>query len=738
MQSGEEPAFDREFAIALGLEADDCERILDLLGRAPTRTELGIFSAMWNEHCSYKSSRRWLRTLPTEGECVVHGPGENAGVVDIGDGKVVVFKIESHNHPSFIEPYQGAATGVGGILRDVFTMGARPIAALNSLRFGDSGHPGTPRLLAGCVAGIGGYGNCFGVPTVGGEIAFDPSYDGNCLVNAFAAGIADRDKVFTSRASGVGRPVAYVGAGTGRDGVGGATMASASFGSDVGDLRPTVQVGDPFTEKRLCEACLELMAARAVVAIQDMGAAGLTCSSVEMGAKGGLGMLLELDHVPCRDKGLDAFEIMLSESQERMLMVLEPERVEEAKAIFEKWDLDFAVVGETRSDDRFLVRYRGRIEADLPLQALSGSAPELDRPWIATPAAAAPDIPPAECGTGAAILSLIGGPALCSRRWIWEQYDHMVMADTLLRPGADAAVVRIHGSHRGLAFSLDCNSHYCAADPRAGGRQAVAEACRNLRAVGATPLAITDCLNFGDPGRPEIMGQFADCVLGIGDACRAFGVPVVSGNVSFYNQTGEQAILPTPMIGAVGLLDDLRDLIRPEGLLAGHAIVLLGGSAGHLHRSLYARQLLGRDDGAPPPVHLVAEARAGAVVEQLARERRLAACHDLSEGGLAVAAVEMALDGGCGIALEAAEPGIPSHGWWFGEDQGRYLLAAAESDLRDVFHAAEAGGVPARRIGQAEQGPTLRFGEEELTWGALERAREAWLPEFMGGAGSAR
>ncbi len=734
MQFGKEPACDREFAIALGLEVDDWERILDLLGRAPTRTELGIFSAMWNEHCSYKSSRRWLRTLPTEGACVVHGPGENAGVVDIGDGKVVVFKIESHNHPSFIEPYQGAATGVGGILRDVFTMGARPVAALNALRFGAPSHPGTPRLLAGCVAGIGGYGNCFGVPTIGGEIAFDPSFDGNCLVNAFAAGIADRDKVFTSRASGVGRPVAYVGAGTGRDGVGGATMASTSFGSDVGDLRPAVQVGDPFTEKRLCEACLELMAAGAVVAIQDMGAAGLTCSSVEMGAKGGLGMQLELDDVPCRDKGLDAFEIMLSESQERMLMVLAPERVEEAKAIFNKWDLDFAVVGETRSDDRFLVRHRGRTEADLPLQALSGSAPELDRSWIATTAAAAPDIPPADCGMEAAILSLVGGPALCSRRWVWEQYDHMVMADTILRPGADAAVVRIHGSDRGIAFSLDCNSHYCAADPHAGGMQAVAEACRNLRAVGATPLAITDCLNFGDPGRPEIMGQFAGCVLGIGDACRAFGVPVVSGNVSFYNQTGEQAILPTPMIGAVGLLDDLQDLVRPESLAPGHAIVLLGRGAGHLHRSLYARQLLGRDDGPPPPVDLVAEAQAGVIVEQLAKQGRLAACHDLSEGGLAVAAVEMALDGGCGVALEAADPAFPSHGWWFGEDQGRYLLAVSEPDLGDALRAAEASGVPARRIGKAEQGRILRFGEEELSWEALARAREAWLPEFMDSA----
>ena len=732
MPGGENADAGPRLAAVLGLDDADWKRIIGLLGRAPTRTELGIFSAMWNEHCSYKSSRRWLRTLPTEGEHVVLGPGENAGVVDIGEGKVVVFKIESHNHPSFIEPYQGAATGVGGILRDVFTMGARPVAALNALRFGDPGNPGTRRLVAGCIAGIGGYGNCFGVPTVGGEIGFDSSYDGNCLVNAFAAGIADRDRIFTAKASGVGRPVVYVGAGTGRDGVGGATMASASFAADAADLRPTVQVGDPFTEKRLCEACLELMAVGAVIAIQDMGAAGLTCSAVEMGAKGGLGVLLDLDAVPCRDDGLDAFEIMLSESQERMLMVLDPDRVAEARAIFDKWDLDFAIVGETLAEDCFRVRHRDRTEAELPLQSLSGSAPELDRPWVSSGPVAAPEIPETDSGFPAALRSLIGGPALCSRRWIWEQYDHMVMADTVLRPGADAAVVRIHGSRRGLAFSLDCNSHYCVADPRAGGRQAVAEACRNLRAVGAVPLAITNCLNFGDPERPEIMGQFADCVLGIGDACRALGIPVVSGNVSFYNQTGNRAILPTPMIGAVGLLEDLDLLIRPEGLAPGQAVLLLGSSAGHLHRSVYARQLLGRDDGPPPPVDLKAEARSGALMERFARERFLAACHDLSEGGLAVAAAEMALQGGCGMVLDAADPDVTPHGWWFGEDQGRFLLAVGEQDLASVFRAAESDRVPLRRIGQTEERPVLRLGCEELSCDALRQDREAWLPEFMG------
>ena len=719
-------------AEALGLDPGDWARICRLIGREPTRTELGIFSAMWNEHCSYRSSRRWLRTLPTEGDRVVHGPGENAGVVDIGDGQVVVFKIESHNHPSFIEPGQGAATGVGGILRDVFTMGARPVAALNSLRFGDPADPNSRRLLAGCVAGIGGYGNSFGVPTIGGELGFDPSYGGNCLVNAFAAGVAARERVFTSRATGVGRPVVYVGAGTGRDGVGGASMASAAFDGAVADLRPTVQVGDPFTEKRLCEACLELMAADAVVAIQDMGAAGLTCSTVEMGARGGLGMQLDLDAVPCRDAGLDAFEIMLSESQERMLMVLDPERVELAQGIFARWELEFAVVGKTLAEDRLCVRHRGRQEVDLPLQALAGSAPELDRPWRKSVApASAPAIGSAESGPVAALCRLLEDPALCSRRWVWEQYDHMVLADTVLRPGADAAVVRLHGSHRGLAFSLDCNPWYCRAAPRMGGRQAVAEACRNLRAVGAVPLAITNCLNFGDPGRPEIMGQFVECTLGIGDACRALGIPVVSGNVSFYNQTGDQAVLPTPVVGAVGLIEDLDRLIRPDGLAPGQELLLLGETGGGLHQSVYARRLLGREDGPPPSVDLAAEARLGALLERLAGERRVAACRDLSDGGLAVAASEMALAGGCGLTLDAA-PG-PATEWWFGEGQGRALLAVAPGEVAAVERSAAAAGVGCRRVGRVEADRSLALGAERVALARLDRLREAWLPDWMEG-----
>ena len=529
-----EPDVTQELAASHGLKADEYQRILELLGRTPSFTELGIFSAMWNEHCSYKSSKKWLRTLPTTGSQVICGPGENAGVVDIGDGQAVVFKMESHNHPSYIEPYQGAATGMGGILRDVFTMGARPIAAMNSLSFGEPGHPKTRSLVAGVVAGIGGYGNCFGVPTVGGEVRFHAAYNGNCLVNAFAAGLADADKIFYSAASGVGMPVVYLGAKTGRDGVGGATMASAEFSYDAHEKRPTVQVGDPFTEKRLLEACLELMESGAVISIQDMGAAGLTCSAIEMGDKGGLGVELDLDAVPCREEAMSAYEMMLSESQERMLMVLKPEREAAAKAIFDKWDLDFAIVGHTIAEDRFVIRQGGEIKADLPLKALSGAAPEYDRPWVATPPAAplgeVPASDPAE-----ALVALMGSPNLCSRAWVWQQYDHMVMADTVVRPGSDAAVVRVHGTPKALAFTADVTPRYCLANPVEGGKQAVAEAYRNLSATGAKPLASTDNLNFGNPERPAIMGQFVGCVQGIGAASAAADMPPAPGNFPLYH-----------------------------------------------------------------------------------------------------------------------------------------------------------------------------------------------------------
>jgi phosphoribosylformylglycinamidine synthase len=721
----QEPEITAELVAAHGLKPDEYARILELIGRTPTLTELGIFSAMWNEHCSYKSSKKWLRTLPTAGPQVIQGPGENAGVVDIGDGQALVFKMESHNHPSYIEPYQGAATGVGGILRDVFTMGARPIAAMNALSFGSPDHPKTRALVQGVVAGIGGYGNCFGVPTIGGELRFHSAYDGNCLVNAFAAGLTDSERIFYSAASGVGMPVVYLGAKTGRDGVGGATMASAEFGGDVHAKRPTVQVGDPFTEKRLMEACLELMATGAVISIQDMGAAGLTCSAVEMGDKGGLGIRLELDRVPVREAGMTAYEMMLSESQERMLMVLRPEREAAARAVFEKWDLDFAVVGETIAEDRFVVRLGGEVRADLPLKALSGAAPEYDRPWVATPPPA-PLGPVPELDPAAALLRLIGSPNYCSRAWVWRQYDHQVMADTVVVPGSDAGVVRVHGTGKAIAFTSDVTPRYCRADPERGGMQAVAEAYRNLSATGARPLAVTDNLNFGNPERPEVMGQFVGCVKGIAAACAALDMPVVSGNVSLYNETEGRAVLPTPTIGAVGLLETLDQLI-PVAPRAGDALVLIGATHGHLGQSALLAEVVGREEGGPPPVDLAAERAAGELVRRLRAEGLITAAHDLADGGLALAAAEMALAADAGVRLEA-DPELPGTAWFFGEDQGRYLVGCA--DAAAVLARAAAAGVPARAAGRVG-GTEVALGGSAVGLTTLRAAHEAALPRLM-------
>ena len=716
----DDPEITPELVAAHGLSADESARLLDLLGREPTLTELGIVSAMWNEHCSYKSTRRHLRTLFTTGPGVVHGPGENAGVVDIGDGQVVVFKMESHNHPSFIEPYQGAATGMGGILRDVFTMGARPVAAMNALSFGAPDHPRTRSLVAGVVAGIGGYANAFGVPTVGGEVRFHPGYSGNILVNAFAAGIAERDAIFTSAASGAGRPVVYLGAKTGRDGVGGATMASTGFGEGSEALRPTVQVGDPFTEKRLLEACLELMATGAVVAIQDMGAAGLTCSAVEMGDKGGLGIRLDLDAVPVRER-LTAYEMMLSESQERMLMVLRPEMEDAARAVFERWDLDFAVVGRTIPEDRFEIRHGGALRADLPLAALSGSAPEYDRPWEPTPPPAPfegpPDIAPLD-----ALRLLIAHPNHARKQWVWEQYDHTVLADTLVPPATGAGVVRVHGTRKALAFTSDVTPRYVAADPETGGAQAVAEAYRNLSAKGATPLAATDNLNFGSPQDPRIMGQIVLAIRGIARACEALAMPIVSGNVSLYNETDGRPIPPTPTIGAVGLLRDADDLIG-AAVHKGDVALVLGETRGHLGRSALL-EALGREDGAPPPVDLEAERRHGAFVR--AHARRIAACADLSDGGLALAAFEMAAEAGVGVALDAADLGA-----LLGEDQGRYLLACSPADADALLAAASAEGLPVARAG-AFGGGAVRFGGDEAPLAELDAIWRGALERVIG------
>ncbi len=718
-----------------GLKPDEYQRILDLIDREPTLTELGIFSAMWNEHCSYKSSKKWLRTLPTEGPQVVCGPGENAGIVDIGDNQVAVFKMESHNHPSYIEPYQGAATGVGGILRDVFTMGARPIAALNALRFGEPDHPRTRHLVAGVVAGIGGYGNSFGVPTVGGEVNFHRRYNNNCLVNAFALGIADADAIFYSKAEGVGLPVIYLGAKTGRDGVGGATMASAEFDEGIDEKRPTVQVGDPFTEKRLLEACLELMATGAVIAIQDMGAAGLTCSAVEMGAKGDLGIALNLDAVPTREDRMSAYEMMLSESQERMLMVLDPNKRGEAEAIFTKWNLDFAEVGRTTDDKRFRVTRHGETVADLPIKKLGDEAPEYDRPWVipAIPTLLDTDKLPEIDDAGACLLQLVGSPDLASRRWIWEQYDHLVQGNTVQRPGGDAAVVRIGGGSKALAVASDVTPRYVAADPFEGGKQAVAECWRNLTAVGAKPLAVTDNLNFGNPERPEIMGQFVRAVEGIGEACRKLHFPVVSGNVSLYNETSGEGILPTPTIAGVGLIDDWKNAATIAFKSEGDTIILIGapGTWGtHLGQSIYLREMHGREDGAPPPVNLDTERRNGEFVCDLINTGRVTAVHDVSDGGLALAIAEMALASGIGAILD--QPAGPLHAAFFGEDQGRYIITAAEDVCGAIMRDAGETGVTAIRIGSVG-GNMIRLGNSSaVRLDALRRAHEGWFPAYMG------
>ena len=699
----QEPQITDELIASHGLSKDEYALVLEIIGRTPSYTELGIFSAMWNEHCSYKSSKKWLRTLPTKGPQVICGPGENAGIVDIGDRQCVVFKMESHNHPSYIEPYQGAATGVGGILRDVFTMGARPIAAMNSLSFGEPTHPKTRQLVHGVVEGVGGYGNCFGVPTVGGEVRFHPSYNGNCLVNAFAAGLADTDKIFYSAASGVGMPVVYLGAKTGRDGVGGATMASAEFDDTIEEKRPTVQVGDPFTEKRLMEATLELMATGAVISIQDMGAAGLTCSAVEMGDKGNLGVRLDLNRVPVREENMTAYEMMLSESQERMLMVLDPAKEAEAKAVFDKWDLDFAIVGETIDEDRFLIVHNDQVMADLPLKALSGNAPEYDRPWVETsPAAALDDVP--EIDPIEALHALISSPNYAAKQWVYEQYDMQVMADTVQVPGLGAGIVRVHGTNKGLAFTSDVTPRYVAANPYEGGKQAVAEAYRNLTAVGAVPLATTDNLNFGNPEKPEVMGQFVGAIKGIGAAVEALDMPIVSGNVSLYNETDGNAILPTPTIGAVGLIRDLDTAISGTAR-EGHVLLLLGQSQGHLGQSALLAEVFDRHEGDAPPVDLQAERRHGEFIR--ANREMIRACSDLSDGGLALAAFEMAEAGNVGLQLAVSD--IPT---LFGEDQGRYLIACNFDQAEALMIAAGHAGVSLETIGRFS-GDSIRFGESE-------------------------
>ena len=714
-------------AASMGLSQEEWDLIQTRLGRLPNLCELGIFSAMWSEHCSYKSSKKWLKTLPTEASHVIQGPGENAGVIDIGDGKAIIFKIESHNHPSFIEPYQGAATGVGGILRDVFTMGARPIALLNALRFGDADHEKTPHLMNGVVAGIGGYGNCIGIPTVGGEVNFHPSYNGNILVNAMAVGLADSDKIFYSAATGAGNPVIYVGAKTGRDGIHGATMASAEFSEETESKRPTVQVGDPFTGKLLMEACLELMAANAVLSIQDMGAAGLTSSSVEMASKGGLGMEMDLDLVPVREDKMSAYEIMLSESQERMLMVIDPAQTETARAIFDKWDLDFMPIGVVTDTGRLVLKKDGDIACDIPLAPLVDDAPEYDRPHSEiTPKEKLSDgALNSDKSVGTILTDLMASSDLASRRWVYEQYDRDVMADTVAGPGGDAALVRVHGTDKAVAISTDCTPRYVHADPYEGGKQAVAEAYRNICAIGATPKAVTNNLNFGNPERPEIMAQIVGSVKGMGDACTALGTPVVSGNVSLYNETDGEAIFPCPVIGMVGVMDDYRTAIGNKLTAADEALYIIGDDGNpQLGASLIAAYCGVTEAYAPPQVDLEKEAKHGLFMQDLIAKGCLSAAHDLSDGGLAVAATEMALGTAFGIAFTETLSIADA----FGEAQARYLVATNNSAALEA--AAEAQNIPLRKIGMTTSMSDLQFADgETISITDIAHAYEATLPQ---------
>jgi phosphoribosylformylglycinamidine synthase len=714
-------------AKSFGLNAEEYANVLSIMGRTPSFTELGIFSVMWSEHCSYKSSRIWLKTLPTTAPWVIHGPGENAGVIDIGEGLAAIFKMESHNHPSFIEPYQGAATGVGGILRDVFTMGARPIANLNALRFGDPKLPVTKRVVDGVVRGIGGYGNCVGVPTVGGEVNFHPAYNGNPLVNAMTVGIAAKDKIFLSAAAGIGNPVVYVGSKTGRDGIHGATMASTEFDANSAEKRPTVQVGDPFTEKLLIEACLELMQTDAIVAIQDMGAAGLTSSSVEMAGKGGVGIELILDNVPQRETGMSAYEMMLSESQERMLLVLKPERAEMARAIIEKWDLDYAMIGTITDTGRIIVKHKGVVEADIPLAPLSDAAPLYNRPTAETPKPAPLTDVTSTVSLQEALLTLIASPDLCARNWIFDQYDATVGGQTVKRPAqADAAIVRLENSRRALAMTTDCTPRYCLADPEAGGAQAVAEAWRNITATGATPLAVTDNMNFGNPEKPEIMGQFASAIKGMAAACRALDFPVVSGNVSLYNETEGRAILPTPAIGGVGVIADAA-LAVGIAIAPGQHLILIGETHGELGQSLWLREICGREEGPPPRVDLAAERKNGDFVRNQIVGGFVSACHDLSDGGLLVALAEMALAGDTGIDIT---PHASSPAFWFGEDQARYIAATTDPDR--LLAEAAAAGVKAEHIGHAVVEKNLTLSDTiAISVAELRTAHEKFFPAWF-------
>ena len=713
-----------------GLKHDEFDLIVQGLGREPNLTELGIFSAMWNEHCSYKSSKFWLKKLPTTGDRVVQGPGENAGVIDIDDGDVAVFKMESHNHPSYIEPYQGAATGVGGILRDIFTMGARPVANLNALRFGEPTHPKTRHLLTGVVEGIGGYGNCIGIPTVGGEVNFHPSYNGNILVNAMTVGIAKKEKIFYSAAAGIGNPVVYVGSKTGRDGIHGATMASAEFDDDSEDKKPTVQVGDPFTEKLLLEACLELMKEEAIIAIQDMGAAGLTSSSIEMASKGNVGLEIDLTKVPMRASNMTAYELMLSESQERMLMVLEPGKEDMARNIFKKWDLEFEVIGTVTDTKNLVLNMHGKEEACIPINILVEDAPEYQRDYTVREPTTDYQIDPSTLKPETIIddlIKMVSHPNLCSRRWIWEQYDHMVMADTLVRPGSDAAVVRVHGTNKAIAVSTDCSPTYCKHNSFEGGKHAVVETWRNLIASGALPIAITDCMNFGNPEKPEIMGEFVECVRGMTEACTALDYPVVSGNVSLYNETNGEGIYPTPAIGGVGLIKDIAKAKTVAFKQSDSLVFVIGETKGHLGNSQFLSIIQNKELGSTPIINLDNELKNGKFTLELINQNLALSTHDIGEGGLLIAAAEMSLSSNIGISINSERK---NHEYFFGEDQSRYLIEINKKNEEALNKLAKEHNVKVECIGHTiEENIEIKdIGKISIL--ALKTSHEDWFQGF--------
>ena len=713
-----------------GINKEEYSFILKSLKREPSITELGIFSAMWSEHCSYKSSKFWLKQLPTENNNVIQGPGENAGVIDIGDGYAAIFKMESHNHPSFIEPYQGAATGVGGILRDVFTMGARPVALLNSLRFGDTSHEKTKHLLTGVVSGIGGYGNCMGIPTVGGEVEFNSSYNDNILVNAMCVGIAKTDKIFYSKASGVGNSVVYVGSKTGRDGIHGATMASAEFDENSEEKRPTVQVGDPFSEKLLLEACLELMKMDVIIAIQDMGAAGLTSSAVEMAGKGELGIELDLDKVPCREKNMSAYEIMLSESQERMLMIIEPKKEHIAKEVFDKWELDFSVIGKLTNTNKMVINHERMKKAEIVLDILEKGAPSYKRPYSINKYSEEKinnekliDKDPISI-----LKDLIGSPNLCSRKWVWEQYDHMVMTDTILIPGGDSAIIRVHGTNKGLSITSDSTPRYCLSDPIEGGKQAVAEAWRNLIAVGSRPIAITDCMNFGNPEKEEIMGQFAGVVKGMIMSCNELDFPVVSGNVSLYNETNGKGINPTPVIGGVGVINNLDIFADHNFKRKDDIIIIIGKTDGHLSQSIYATELLNINTGLPPKVNLAEEKKNGLTIKSLIESSLVDTSHDVSDGGILIALTEMAIKNNIGFEIETDKSN--SHRFLFGEDQGRYIVSIKEKNLIKVKKILEENNV-IYTIAGVTIDKIIKVNEEKIHIDMIKEIYENWFTRYL-------